>query len=119
MRKILVLSSLLFLVACATPETLAQSVFLAESDYVAALKVELAYSNLPRCGKPDSPVICSDVDIMKKMQKMDNVAWEAIQQAQKAVRTPGFGDSKITTLVASAKALVGSFVNITQTLKVN
>lgn len=116
MRKILLLLPML-LMGCTQPESPAQSVYLVQSDYAAALKIELAYSELPRCGKPTSPKLCSDVNIMYKVQKADNLAWAAIKQAQTAVRTPGFTDSKVTMAVASAKALTGTFVDITNQLK--
>lgn len=105
-------------VACTTPQTPAQSVYLVQSQYAAALRIELAYSNLPRCGKPTSPKLCSDVDTIRKVQKADDIAWTAIGEAQKAVRTRGFGESKITTAVASARALTQSFVSITNQLGV-
>jgi hypothetical protein len=115
MKKLILLLPILLMACTAKPETPAQSVFLAESDYAAGLKIELAYSNLPRCPKAK---LCSDVSIIKKVQIADNVAYVALKDAQAAVRTPGYGDSKITTVVASATALTKAFVDITQTLGV-
>ncbi len=116
MKKLLILLPIA-LMACTTPQTPAQSVFLVEADYAAALRIELAYSNIPRCGKPTSPTICSEVAVIKKVQTADNVAWTAIQQAQDAVRTPEFGSDKVDTAVAISKSLTSSFVGITNTLK--
>lgn len=115
MKKILVLLPLL-LIACTSPETPQQAVYLAESQYSAALRVELAYSNLPRCNKTTSK-LCSDAVVIKKARKADDIAWLALQEAETAVRTQGYGKSSITTAVASAKALVGAFVSITSNLK--
>ncbi len=104
------------LAACSAPKSSAQIVYMVQSDYATALRAELAYSSLPRCGKPTSPKLCSEVNIIKNIQQADNVAWASIQEAQAAVRTPGFGEAKIATAIATAKALVGSFMKITQTL---
>ncbi len=117
MKKLLILLPLAIL-ACTKPESPAQSVYLVESDYAASLRVELAYSNLPRCGKPTSPKLCSQVSVIKKVQLADNLAWNAIKEAQVAVRTPGYGDNKVTTVVASATALTRAFVSITNTLEI-
>ncbi len=118
MRKLLIgLTAAIFLAGCTVkPETPAQDVYLAESDYAAALKVELAYSNLPRCGS--GPKICSKVSIIKTLQKSDDVAWAAIQQAQIAVRDPNYGDSAAKTAILSATALTNAFVSITNTLEI-
>ncbi len=117
MKKIFILIPILIM-GCAKPETPAQSIYLVESDYAAALRVELAYSGLPRCGKPNSPILCSDVNIIKKVQKSDDIAWFAIQDAQSAVRTQGYGNSATVTIVASATALTKAFSDITATLGV-
>lgn len=118
MKKLLIAVCLTSLMGCTTPDTPAQSVYLAEADYTAALRIEIAYSELPRCGKPTSPKLCSDVAIIKKVQKADDVAWIAIREAQTAVRTKGFGESKVTTATASAVALTKAFISITNGLGV-
>lgn len=118
MKRFLVSLSVLLTVACATPETPAQAVYLAQSNYAAALKVEVAYSKLPRCGMSDSPMLCSDPAIVKKVKTASDIAWTSIKEAQVAVRTPGFAESKVTTVVASATALTNAFVEITNTLGV-
>lgn len=126
MRKILFLLPL-FLIACTPePKKTPESVFLAETPdrivyqtqgyYNAALVLENAYGNLPRCGKPTSPVLCSDLSIMKKIRKVDDAAYAAIKEAQIAVRTPGFNESKVTTFVTSATALTKAFSEIAATL---
>ncbi len=115
--KSLLLLPLLLIIACAkvaVPETPAQIVYTAEANYAAALRLELAYSKLPRC---PAAKVCSDPKVIKKVQQADNVAWDAILNAQRAVRTPGFGDAKLATVAASAVALTQSFVDITATLE--
>lgn len=116
MKKSLAALLLLLLIGCTHPESSAQTVYLIQSDYAIGLKAELAYSNLPRCGKPTSPPVCSKADTIKKVQNADNYAWIAIQEAQVAVRTSGYGLSKITTTIASAKALTDVFVSIATSL---
>lgn len=118
MKRLIALAALLYLAACTTPESPAQAVYLAESDYAAALRIELAYSELPRCGKPSSPTLCSEVSVIRKVQKADDLAWIAIQEAQGAVRTKGFSESRIKAAAASAVGLTKAFVRITNELKV-
>lgn len=110
--------AILALTACTTPKTPSQAVYLAEGDFAAAVRIELAYDSLPRCTTPKATKICSDITIMRKVRKADDVAWAALQAAQAAVQTPGFGDNNIATAVASATALTTAFINITDTLKI-
>lgn len=118
MKKLFAILCASLVVACTTPDSPAQAVYLAQSQYASALRLELAYSNLPRCGKPDSPKLCSDVNVIRKLQKADDLAWSAIKEAQTAVRTPNFGKDKITTIVSSATALTRLFVDATKQLGV-
>lgn len=115
--KYLLFLPVLFITACTQPETPAQTVYAIESSYAAGLRIELAYSNLPRCHLTRIP-LCSDVAVIKKVQRADNIAYSAIKQAETAVRTQGFNDSKITSAIASAKALTGAFTDITSQLRV-
>jgi hypothetical protein len=118
MKKFLSLLPLVFLIACATPQTEnpGQIVYQIQSGYAVALKTELAYSNLPDCSTGIK--LCSKKDVIRQVQKADDLAWDAIQAAQTAVRTPGFGDSGVTTTIASARALTDAFIGITNTLKI-
>ncbi len=116
MKNILALLLLLFVAACSTPQDSAQTVYFLQGNYAIALRAEIAYDKLPRCGQASSPKVCSDIAIVKRLRTADDVAWDAIQQVQVAVRTPGFGEDKLTTAIASATAAATSFVNITQTL---
>lgn len=91
-----------------------QSIFQAQSYYNAAVVVETAYAKLPRC--PVAKPVCSDIAVLKKVRAIDEAAWVAIKEAQKAARTPGFGDEKLTTYLTSAQSLVRAFRDITATL---
>lgn len=121
MKKIVLLLPFV-LIACTAPIPTAESelpdrvVYRTQGYYNAAVALENAYGNLPRCGKPASPVICSDLAIMKKIRKVDDIAYAAITEARGAVRTPGFAQSKITTFVTSATALTKAFSDIAETL---
>lgn len=117
MKKLILLLPIL-LMACAKPDTPAQDIYLVESDYAVALRLEVAYDGLPRCGLKTSPKLCSSLPVMQKVRQIDNVAWDAIRNAETAVRTKGFSDSNVATAVASAKALVKTYTDITQTLGV-
>lgn len=118
MKNLFACAITLVLLACTAPETPAQTVYLVQSQYAAALKVEVAYSKLPRCGQPASPKLCSDAAIVSKVKKISDSTWSAIKEAQEAVRTPGFGEDKITTIVTSARSLTDAFVEVTKTLGV-
>lgn len=116
----------LFLAACLTfllaacavsPQTPAQSVFLIKNDYQAALTVAVAYKNLPPCGQPASPVICSDAKVVAQLQKADDVAYPALQAAETTARTPGAGANAATAIVAAQQA-VAALTAITSTLTV-
>lgn len=98
-------------------KTAQTTIFQAQSYYNAAVVVETAYDKLPAC--PTAKPLCSDADLKKKVRSVDDAAWLAITQAQKAVRTPGFGDDKLTTYLTSASALVKAFTDITATLPAN
>ncbi len=114
MKKYLLLLPTL-LIACTAPNSAAQDVYAAESTYAVALRAELAYSSLPRC---PAAKLCSDVSVIKKIRSSDDIAWKSIQDAQTAVRVPGFGHDYIVTTVASATALTKAFSDITAQLKV-
>lgn len=117
MKKLFLFLPMLIM-ACTTPQKPSQAVYAAQSSYAGALRAEIAYSNLPRCFGSNVPKLCSEVTIIKKLQKADDLAWSAIKEAQVAVRTPGYADSRVTTVVATAIALTRAFVEITDQLGV-
>lgn len=117
--KNLLLTSLLALslTACAvTPSSPAQTVYLAKTQYSAALSVAVAYKNLPGCGGTEK--LCAKPEVVAQLQKADQVAYPALDAAEDAVRTPGFGENIINSAVIAAKAAVEAFKSITNTLKV-
>lgn len=102
-----------------TPKTPAQDVFAAKASYAAALTVAVAYKRLPSCAPVTHPPICSDAAIVKKLQDSDDVAKPALDAAEAAVRTQGFGQSTLQTFVISANNAVSALTAITATLRVN
>lgn len=103
------------LAACATPESPQQSVFQAKSGYAVALTAAVAYKRLPDCVRAPQP--CHDAKVLAQLQKADTVASTALDSAENAVRTPGFGSSVISSAVAAAQAALSAFTSITTTLR--
>lgn len=122
MKKLIIALPLLFLMACSDKPLLSPDqaelpdkvVYRTQGYYNAAVALETAYDNLPAC--PTSKPICSDVAIKKKIRKVDDAAFIAIKEAQLAVRTPNFGEGKVTTFVTTASALTKAFTDIAATL---
>jgi hypothetical protein len=98
-------------IACATtPQSPQQVVYATQSAYIGALGAAVRYKELPPC--PKAPV-CSDAAIVAKIQDADKVAFRALELAQNAVRTPGFGEDRISTAVITAKQAVQALVDLT------
>lgn len=120
MRKVL-FALLLFATltgfGCATaPQTPAQSVYAVQGAYASALSVAVSYKQLPAC-QAGGPVLCSDVGVVKKLQKADDIAYASLTAAQNIVRTPGAG-ANAQTAIAAANQAVQALVAITSTLGV-
>lgn len=110
------LAALLVLVAaCATPQSPAETVFQAKTAHAVALRTAVAYRELPPCSKAAMP--CHDPAIVAQLQRADKVADAALDAAENAVRTPGFGTEIVASTVASAKAALAAFTSITSTLR--
>lgn len=100
------------LCGCASaPQSPQQGVFQAKAAYAVALQTAVAYKRLPACSAAVKPP-CSDPATVAQLQRADNVAAPALDAAEAAVRTPGFGKSLMDTAVASAQAAVAAFVAI-------
>jgi hypothetical protein len=106
----------LFLTACATPETAQQAVFQTKSGYEVALTAAVAYKRLPPCEKAAQP--CSDKSVVAQLQKADKVAYDALRAAESAVRTPALGQGSANAAVTAARAALDAFVSITTSLGV-
>ena len=119
MKRLLAVLALAVLTGfgCATtPQTPAQAVYAVQGTYAAALQVAVTYKGLPSCARPDKPVLCSDADVVKKLQAADNVAYASLTAAQNTVRSPGAGANVQTAIVAAQQA-VNALAAITATLR--
>lgn len=122
MKRIAVLLLSLALTACATtPDTStttpAQAVFQVKSSLNAALTVAVAYRNLPACGAPTSPPLCSKPETVEKVRQAANSAAAALTAAENTVRSPGAGVNPQTAVVAAQQALL-ALTAITSTLAI-
>lgn len=113
--KLMLIAAVLALAACATPQSPAESVFQAKTAHAVALRSAVAYRELPRCNPAPQP--CHDPAVVQQLQKADRTADAALDAAEAAVRTPGFGESVIASAVASAKAALAAFTSITDGLR--
>ena len=114
MKRFIAVAVLFLLAACATPQTPQQAVFEVKNAYAAALTVAVAYKRLPDCAQKALP--CSDKVVVMQLQKADNVASAALDAAEHAVRTPGFGANLVQSALTAAKAALGAFVSVTSGL---
>jgi hypothetical protein len=111
--KKLIIALVLAVAACTTqPTSPAQAVFQIESNYAAALAVAVTYKNLPPC---PGTVLCSDAQVVVRLQKADDAASALLQGAQTTVRS---GASGSDLAIKAAEQAVGALTSITQTLKV-
>jgi hypothetical protein len=112
-----------------------RAVFAAQSSYLVALDVALAYSKLPPCASASSPLLCADPAVVAKLQQADECAYGILVVAEILVRRlpvppPAIacGDPKIVSallaasnsvpqLVVVAQQAVTSFAAITSTLR--
>lgn len=121
MKHILSALCMITIVGCSNPvvvpNTAESTVFQIKVDYASSLVLETKYDNLPDCDT-NSTILCSKSSVKKSVRKASEIANSAINDAEYAVRTPGFSDSKIVAAVATAKALTKQFMDITTTLKV-
>ena len=103
------------LAGCASPQSPQQAVFEAKQSYAVALTAAVAYKRLPDCATRPQP--CSDKAVVAQLQKADTVASTALDAAENAVRTPGFGKEVLSSAVAAANSALTAFVSITSTLR--
>lgn len=122
MKRFLAVLFISILTACATtPDgtttTPAQQVFQIESGFNAALTIAIAYKNLPPCGQPTSPTLCSKPETVVKVQQAANSTQAALVGAQNTVRNPGAGANPQTAIFAAQQALL-ALTTITSTLAI-
>lgn len=110
MKIVIALLAALVLTGCgekapATPSP-QNAVFAAKNTYQAALIVAVRYNELPRCGRPTSPPVCSDQSAVDVIRKANNSASSALDVAEDVVRNPAFADAtKADSADAAVKAV--------------
>jgi len=107
--KYAILSLLLAVGACqatsSTPSSASQ-VYAAKNTYEAALILAVNYNNLPRCGAPTSPPLCSDTNAVAVIRKANDAARKALDGAEKTVRDPNLTtDAKTGAVVIATNAV--------------
>lgn len=106
MRTLFAFGAMLLLAACAsvTPnQSPASRVFAAQSDYTVLAAAAARYNELPRCERPDAPMLCSKVAAVIEIRRADATAAAALKAAQDIVLTPGY--DQVTAASALATAL--------------
>lgn len=103
------------LAACVVaPKTPAQSVYAIESNYAAALTLAVAYKRLPLCSETTT-MPCSDIVVVRKLQRADTTAITFLEGAQTAVRSNSSNSQIAIDMAASA---VAALTQLTSTLGV-
>lgn len=115
MRYLLVIATL-FLASCAVPKSPAEVVFQAKVAHAVALRTAVAYRELPKCNPAPQP--CHEPAVVTQLQKSDKVADAALDAAENAVRTPGFGENVVNSAVKAAQEALNAFISIVNTLRV-
>lgn len=104
-------------VPTAAQATLEQSTYAAKLTFEATLVGAVAYIELPRCGRPASPKICSQQNVVDVMRKAITSADASVQAAENAVRAIKQDTTVLQALVSAAQQSVGAFKVITDTYK--
>lgn len=87
-------------------------VFTVKAGYETSLTGMVAYARLPRCTPANTPV-CSRQDLIDQLERARTTARAAIDAAEGAVRTPGFGTDALATAVTAADAATKALTAIT------
>lgn len=99
------------------PESYAQRVLAAESDYYAAFVGMATYEGLPRCDNVDAPDICSEQSVVDAMRLVDNRYIEARDLAWDIVRTVDPDAGAFENAMAVMTTVVDDAVRIVSNLK--
>ena len=104
--------SMLLLAACGslTGTTPAGDVYAVRSGYNVVLTAAVAYVELPRCGAPTSPRLCSEPKVAEQLVKADLAAKATLDAAENVARnTPG-ADAR--TAIAAANEAISAVAAI-------
>lgn len=129
MRKFLAVAGIALLLAgCAltsltkpvTPATtvdLQKGAYAAKLTFQGALIVAVAYIELPRCGRPTSPTVCSQQSVVDIMRNSIKAADAGTQAAEDAARTLTADSTTLSALVTAAEKSVTALQAITPATK--
>lgn len=108
--KLLLAFTLAFaLAACQQQGPSAPSaVYATKNAYEAALIVAVQYNNLPRCGAPTSPPLCSDQAAVEAIRKANVATRTALDAAEKTARDPAVSADAKAAVVLSANNAVAA-----------
>jgi hypothetical protein len=116
MRKIfLFIAAVGFLTACDT--TVLSGIAATETALTGAETTAKEYIALPACAD-NGPIVCSDAAIITKIKTADQIAYDAVVNAQTAAQAADATDSNVEKAEVAAQAAVAEFVNLIATLKV-
>lgn len=107
----------LLLAACAGAQTSAQRIYAAGNNYEAAGRVALVYLHLPRCTEPEQ-VTCSKPSVVEEIKRADNVAHEALTQAQVVVADPAKTATLKDAALNAVTAATGVFTKVLAEYKI-
>lgn len=125
------------LAACTTtPKTPEQALYVAKSDYLAALDLAVIYKRLPPCGSVGAGAVCASAAIVVKLQAVDDCAYSLLTVATNkaqgiaapvpvrcsdtdlAASATAISSLDISGLVSLAQRAIGSFTKMTGALGV-
>ncbi len=124
MNRMLSIVALSLLAGCSTISAATSTVdmtdpskaaYSAKVTYDAALVLATQYANLPRCGTPKSPPLCSDRAVLDTMLKLSDAANKATQGAEDAVRSLGAKPALVRVAIEGANKSVDVFKQVAQT----
>jgi len=127
-RYLAVLACALALAGCAllnptkplpasTTADLQKGAYTAKLGFQAALTGAVFYIELPRCGRPTSPTICSEQNVVDVMRNAVKAADASTQAAEDAARSLNSDSTALSALVAAATASVTALQAITPAKK--
>lgn len=99
------------------PKTPAQAVYVAESKFNLAVQAAVDYKNLPRCGVAGVGVVCSNPDVVKKLQDAEKKASSAFDQAEQVALSPNASQSDVDKALAYAQAALAVLTQLEAQLK--
>jgi len=115
---ILALTLLLLASACSTmPETPAQGVYTAKTDFAAALIVAVQYKSLPDCIQ-GSVRLCKKGSVVKVVLRAAEGSKILLDNAEEAVRNPDIDSGSAVQARIAAVQAVKTFVELTNKLEV-